>query len=623
MQAIISKLTAFFISFVLLLQSIFPFLSIYKNINTHLCGEVKPDSWVAVDGLGRTLPTYEEVGDRDNEKFVGMFYWIWHYKFAAGFPARNVTEILRTCPEAVNDFMNPVWESTAHGTPYYWEKPLLGYYSNLDEYVVRKHAELIADAGVDVIIFDCTNGTETWDEGYETLFKVFTRARSEGVNVPQIAFLLPFAAEENTAISLRNLYSKIYSVGSYRDLWFMWDNKPLIMARKEALDLSLDTDREIAKFFTFRNNDPSYFSDDYKKKENFWGWCSVYPQAKYGTSLCGDIEQMCVSVAQNAADGQLVAQNAPNLPVQGRCYTVGDYSYSFRKDGRVVTVDKNIENAVYYGLNFQQQWDYAIECDPDFIFVTGWNEWLAGRHSEWQGTENAFPDQFSAEHSRDIEPCAGELKDYYYYQLVANIRRFKGMDKPMQTSGGQTIDINAPLSQWDGVENVYHHYVGSTRTRSCAGWQGDYYENSTMRNDFRSVKVTYDDEYLYFLIETVNPITPHTDRAWMRLLLDTDSASSADSWEGFEYIINRQGATENTLTVEKSTGGWSFIQTGAADYTVNANTMQLRIPRSAVGMNGEVHFNFKLSDNMQLDGDIMDFYENGDVAPGGRFAFAF
>ena len=32
-------------------------------------------------------------------------------------------------------------------------------------------------------------------------------------------------------------------------------------------------------------------------------------------------------------------------------------------------------------------------------------------------------------------------------------------------------------------------------------------------------------------------------------------------------------------------------------------------------------FNFKWSDNMQVDGDIMDFYSNGDVAPAGRFMY--
>ena len=33
--------------------------------------------------------------------------------------------------------------------------------------------------------------------------------------------------------------------------------------------------------------------------------------------------------------------------------------------------------------------------------------------------------------------------------------------------------------------------------------------------------------------------------------------------------------------------------------------------------------NFKWSDNMQTDGDIMDFYTNGDVAPGARFKYQF
>ena len=52
--------------------------------------------------------------------------------------------------------------------------------------------------------------------------------------------------------------------------------------------------------------------------------------------------------------------------------------------------------------------------------------------------------------------------------------------------------------------------------------------------------------------------------------------------------------------------------------------MTLEIPRSALGLKTEeVHFNFKLSDNMQVDGDILDFYQNGDVAPGGRFMFMF
>lgn len=621
MSDIIRAIVSFFTAFFMLPSLIFCGTD---NINDNVYGKVKPDTWVAVDGLGRSLPTYEDVGETDNRKFVGLFYWTWHYNFASEFEADNVTEILEKNPEAVRDFSHPVWENTPSGKPYHWNKPLFGYYQNLDEYVVRKHAEMIADAGVDVIIFDCTNGTYTWQPAYETLFKVFDEAISEGVNVPQVAFMLPFSASEDANTSLHDLYNNIYSKGRYQHLWFMWDNKPLIMAHSGALDKSLPKEKEILDFFTFKENVPSYFDDNHFITKKAWGWCSDYPQTKFGTSLFGKPEQMCVSVAQNAADGQLVAMNNGGN-VQGRSFTHGNYSYSYKKDGETVTVDSSTENSMLYGLNFQQQWDYAIECDPDFIFVTGWNEWIAGRHDTWSGTENAFPDQFCDEYSRDIEPSAGAMKDHYYYQLCANIRRFKGVTKPAETSGGTTIDINGDDSQWDSVKNEYFHYIRSTRKRDADGWVGLHYENNTMRNDFRSVKVTYDSENVYFRIHTANLITPRTDPAWMRILIDTDFTGNSPNWEGFEYIINRNSADKTTLKVEKSSGGWNFEETGTAEYTVSGNIMQLSVPRSALGLSDgdEVHFNFKLSDNMQTDGDIMDFYQNGDVAPGGRFMFAF
>ncbi len=595
------------------------------NVNENTYGDVNPNTWVATDGLGRTLPTYEEVGEKNQEKFVGLFYWTWHYHHSQNRPARNVTEMLSKDPGAVRDFDNPVWTDDGDGIPHYWNEPLFGYYTNVDEYVVRKHAEMIADAGVDVIIFDCTNGTQVWEEGYETLFKIFEEARAEGVNVPQVAFMLPFNAGEDPNTSLHNLYNNIYSKGRYKDLWFFWDGKPFIMADPEALDSKKTDEKEILDFFTFRRNEPGYFTDDKYMSEENWGWCSDYPQTKYGKTLFGGTEQMCVSVAQNAADGELVAMNSGGN-VQGRSFTHGDYSYTYQKGEETVTVDSSVENSLLYGLNFQQQWDYAIECDPEFIFVTGWNEWLAGRWREWQGTENAFPDQFSDEYSRDIEPAKGILKDHYYYQLVANVRRFKGMDKPSLTAkSGTAIDILGADSQWDNVANSYNHYINSTRKRNADSWQGVHYESDTMRNDFKNVKVTYDTDNVYFRIETVDDITPYTDKGWMRLFIDTDSTGKVPSWEGFEYVINRENATESQVIIEKSKGGWSFEKTGVGEYVVNKNIMYLQIPLSALGLEGseEVSFNFKLSDNMQTDGDILDFYQNGDVAPGGRFMFEF
>ena len=218
------------------------------HVNENTYGEVNPDTWTATDGLGRTLPTAVETGEKKQDKFVGLFYWTWHYSHAQDKPVRDASVYLSEAPEAVRDYDHPIWTGESDGLPHYWGKPLFGYYSNLDEYVVRKHAELIADAGVDVIIFDCTNGTQIWEEGYETLFRVFEESRADGVNVPQVAFMLPFAGSEDAKTSLHNLYNNIYKEGRYKDLWFMWDGKPLIMAHSSALDKKNDDDKVILDF---------------------------------------------------------------------------------------------------------------------------------------------------------------------------------------------------------------------------------------------------------------------------------------------------------------------------------------------------------------------------------------
>lgn len=605
------KIIAFLMTAITIITNSCPLLfGNNNNKNIEIDSLIMPETWAAVDGLGRTLPCADDVKEKDNTKFVGMFYWTWHTNFSY-LTAKNTTEILKEHPEIIYDFDSPIWEpesSYPDGRPFFWNEPIWGYYSDLDAYIIRKNAELLADAGVDVIFFDCTNDTATWDNACLKLFEIFEQAKSEGVNVPKIAYILPFSADEDTTTSLKHLYNDIYSKGKYSDLWFMWDSKPLIMAHSSQLRKKDALEKEILEFFTFRKNDASYFSNNKSFSRKTWGWCSDYPQAKYGKSLNGRIEQMCVSVAQNAKNGKLSAQNAGG-DVQGRSFTHGNYSYSYNYAGKTITVDKNIENSDFYGLNFQQQWDYAIKCNPNFIFIDGWNEWIAGRWKEWYGTPNAFPDQFNDEYSRDIEPSNGRLKDYYYYQLVSNIRRYKGIS-------GKTVEN-------DGVKS-YYHYKNSTYKRDCDGWKGLHYSSDTMRNDFVKADVYNKDGYIYLTVETVNNITPYTDNAWMRVLFDTDTSGVSDNWEGFEYILNRENATENSVKIEKSTGGWNFIETGTATYKVNGNKITYKIPIEALGLDADnVRFNFKLSDNMQKDGDILDFYKSGDVAPGGRFTFVY
>ena len=564
--------------------------------------DAMPDTYAATDALGRTLPMNEQTGDMREDRFVGIFYWTWHVGQAKWTQqAINVNKVVNDHPDAEHDLDFPLWGPMF--APHHWNEPLFGFYDTDDRWVLRKHAEMLASAGVDVVIFDNTNGTFTWKDSYEVLFEVFAQARADGVKTPKISFILPFGASDNTNIQLRELYNDIYKDGRYQDLWFYWKGKPLLMAYPDKLDLSDKTDKAIRTFFTFRPANPVYNA---QPKKGEWGWLSVYPQAVY-KNIFGKPEQTTVGVAQNwSAERGLTAMNDDN--VFGRTYTSKGY------DTR--------ENAKLYGANFAEQFEYALKVDPEFIFVTGFNEWVAGRFDTWQGVTNAFPDEFNDTYSRDIEPSKGDLSDNYYYQLVDFVRRYKGTRAVAPDAVLTTVDIATEANAWQTVPKTYYSYPGNTFNRDDVGYGNIRYTDTSGRNDITLSKVTSDTDYVYFMVQCADNITPFTDENWMRLLLDTSEVM--DNWNGYEFIINRLSPTSNKAALEKSQGGWAWEKVADVDYSLQSNTLQLKVPKSALGIAGNTfNFNFKWSDNTLATGDIMDFYLYGDTAPFGRFMYQY
>ncbi len=344
-----------------------------------------------------------------------------------------------------------------------------------------------------------------------------------------------------------------------------------------------------------------------------WGWLENYPQNGYGPKTGGGFEEATVGVAQNASDASGGHASGFNTALTyGRSYT--------KSDG----LDTRPE-AYLKGLNFQEQWKGAFNLDPDLIFVTGWNEWIAGRWFNWDVKPFAFVDEYSAEKSRDIEPVRswGNKGDVYYMQLIGNIRRFKGMQNADTVSAAKTIDP-ADLSGWSDVKPEYLSYKGNTLHRNHAGQGSELvYTNTTGRNDIVAAKVARDNSYLYFYVETADILTNKSDPKWMRLFIDIDRNKST-GWEGYDFVINRN-SPEDSAAVEKSAAAWDWSMAGKAGYVLNGKTLVLKIPRSVLGIAADkaIDFEFKWSDNMQEDGNIMDFYVNGDVAPGGRFNYVY
>jgi hypothetical protein len=553
------------------------------------------DTWVATDALGRSLPSTVDAGPPRQHRTVGVFYFLWLYP-RDGLGPFDITQILTKDPQAITNAASPLW-GPMHEF-HHWGESIFGYYLSDDEGVLRKHAQMLTDAGVDVIIFDVTN-QQTYPRSWKALCRVYDQIRREGGRTPQIAFLCPFWDPKKVA---RELWEQLYRPGLYPDLWFRWEGKPLILADPAHTGL----EPEVRARFTFRKPQPDYFIGPTGPDQ--WGWLEVYPQHAF-TNVTGAPEQMAVGVAQNAVDGKLsVLSNPRSL---GR---------SFHEGREPAPADCD-----FSGRNFSEQWRRARQVDPEFIFLTGWNEWIAMRfdhraHFHAPGPVT-FVDEFNGEFSRDIEPVKGGHGDDYYYQMIANIRRYKGV-RPLPPVKPQPITIDGRFGDWVAVEPEFRDTIGDPVRRDHAGWaKGQRYVNRTGRNDIIAAKVSLDATNVYFYVRTREPLTPSSDPNWMLLFIDADH-DARTGWLGYDFIVNRVNVRAQTTTLERNTGGYRWGSPMDIPCRAAGNELELAVPRTALGLTKlPAILDFKWTDNIQQTGEASDFTLNGDAAPNDRFNY--
>ncbi len=281
-------------------------------VNTH---KVDPTTWVFTDGLGRNSETYATVGGIRADRTLAMFFWMWHVSQGTNHMPVNTSDIITRYPEAKNDYNHRAWPNQ-EGVRYYsyfWNEPIYGYYLSNDEWVARKQAELLANAGVDVVFSDNTNGNTTHTEGYSVIYKVWEDAQKNGaVDAPKISYIYPFygntingksySAEQLVSVQLSEHYLAIYHTKSYRSLWFYWGGKPMVMTSQsdivtvsgelETVNPTLQS--ALRNFFTFRDGYSGYTESEYIKGS--WGWLNVYPQSQFFNASGSVFEQITVSI---------------------------------------------------------------------------------------------------------------------------------------------------------------------------------------------------------------------------------------------------------------------------------------------------------------------------------------
>lgn len=576
------------ISFVL---GLIPFLGTPANLPAQVgpAWDTFSDTWVATDALGRSLPGASECGTPREGKSLGIFYFLWLEGRGSVY---DLTKLREASPG------DPAY-GPVHAF-HFWGEPLFGYYRSDDAFVIRKHAQMLADAGVDVIFCDVTNGF-IYEPTFLAVCRVFSELRALGQRTPQIAFL----ANSRHQTVVAELHRRFYAKNLHPDLWFHWKGKPLLLSPVEGLE------DEALEFFTLRRSwawthPKGWFGDGRDK----WPWLDHTPQ-NFGWHESADRpEQIPVAVAEHPTS---------NI---GRSF----------HDGRQPPPGQTRSSE---GLYFAEQWKRALQVDPELVFVTGWNEWIAQRFLKEAGKapgelrgqplqpgDTFFVDAYCQEFSRDIEPMRGGHGDNYYYQLIASIRRYKGV-RPLPQVQCRPIRIDGEFQDWDEVTPEFRDTIGDPARREHPGWKGQpAFLDQTGRNDIVAAKVSADASRVSFYARTRQPLTEPGDPGWMLLYLDTDH-NPGTGWLGYDFVINRSPGPTHGAVLRRNVGGtYEWSSAVEIEQRVDGNELELAIPRASLGLaDGAATIDFKWTDNIPQTGDWSDFTLYGDAAPNDRFNF--
>ena len=125
-----------------------------------------------------------------------------------------------------------------------------------------RHAQLLADAGIDTLIFDVTNA-QTYPDVYHKMGEVFQQMRSKASGRRRSP-LCSTPRPANRPAALQG-----YRPGLYRDLWFRWQGKPLMLCDPA------EASPELRQFFTLRR---ARWPNWRRNTPLAWHWEAVYPQ---------------------------------------------------------------------------------------------------------------------------------------------------------------------------------------------------------------------------------------------------------------------------------------------------------------------------------------------------------
>lgn len=544
----------------------------------------------ATDALGRS---FDIAGAKREGKTVGLFYslWLGQHSSTGIF---DIQYMLENDPETLND------PTVNLGQFHFWGKPLYGYYSMSDPFVITRHVELLTMAGVDYLCIDATN-KHIYETPGKLLLRTLQKFAAQGFEVPKVCFYTNTGSGE----TVEQLYETYYKSGEFEDMWYAPNGRPVVVGITENNQFASDQ--------FLGGNVVSYVSE--RMQEYFDVWESQWPTGEYNADAYSWMTWKLDRLVHNGHAAVPVAQHSHTSidassedPECSRAYN----NFTQKKEGDWKE-----------GKSFETMWEAVFEQGNKVndVLCTSFNEWQAQKYARGSGV--GFVDVYNWEYSRDIEMMEGGYGDNFYLQLVRNLRKFKYEKGKSYAMPSVTIDISMDDPKWENVTARYADFEGDAIARNYLDAAGQTrYIDVSARNDITDIRVLHDADFLYFRIQTAEEITsPEAeDLGWMNLLIGTGEGSS---FEGYQYVVNRYPENGST-SVERSKGGYHWERVGNAELRYEENILFFKIPRAALDLGkGTPNITFKVCDNVINPENIMDYYITGDCAPIGRLSYRY
>lgn len=317
--------------------------------------------------------------------------------------------------------LNCGWQ-TANG------QPIVGYYDSYNLDAIRQHCIWMVEAGINLLIVDWTNNLwdkKHWDERHagvdelvksvEVTLEAYYNLAKEGIPVPKLILLPGLNNGPSAAMSAINeqqrfAYDSWVKPGKYKDLWYEYEGKPLIITFNAGGPGAITGANEPPdeSQWTIRYMTSQLQESDMAEK-GYWSWMDGAIDPVPTLNQKGEVEALTVAPAFFRGGGWLAPW------ARGR-----------------------LGGSTFIG-NFKQ----ALRTPPRFLVINQWNEFAGQPDGSGYGPDrNIFLDCYNIPFSNDIEPTSLTSPayrnteggyGYFYLNLMAALIDLYRQGQPTST----------------------------------------------------------------------------------------------------------------------------------------------------------------------------------------------